>query len=82
MKFNLFPLRYFLAGAALCLNRRQQAAIDYLLEENRLLREKLGDRRISFSESERRRRGIRAKAAGRKLPGALNTMVTPDTLPR
>ena len=48
------------------LGRRQQAAIDYLREENRVLREKLGPRRIRFTEAQRRRLGEAGKQLGRK----------------
>ena len=39
-----FPLQYVIAAFALWLNRQQQEVIDYLKKENRLLKEKLGDR--------------------------------------
>jgi hypothetical protein len=55
MNGALFPLQYLLATAALWLNRQQQQVIDYLSEENRLLEEKLGDRKLHFSDAERRR---------------------------
>jgi hypothetical protein len=47
-------------------NRRQQAAIDYLREENRILREQLGGRRLHLTDDQRRRRAAKAKALGRK----------------
>jgi hypothetical protein len=48
-----FPLTYLLATAALWLSRQQQYVIDYLKEENRLLKAKLGDRKLHFSDAER-----------------------------
>jgi putative transposase len=78
----LFPLQYVIAAIALWLNRQQQEVIDYLKEENRLLKEKLGDRKLHFTDAERRRLAIRAKALGRKLLSQLDTLVTPDTLLR
>ena len=78
----LFPLQYLIATLALWLNRQQQEVIDYLKEENRLLKAKLGDRKIQFTDAERRRLGIRAKAIGRKLLGKLETLVTSDILLR
>jgi putative transposase len=51
----LFPLQYVIAAIALWLNRQQQEVIDYLKEENRLLKEKLGDRKLHFTDAERRR---------------------------
>ena len=46
----LFHLQYLLAAAALWLNRLQQLVIDYLMDENRLLNAKLGDRKFQFTE--------------------------------
>ena len=82
MVATLFPLQYLVATLALWLNRQQQEVIDYLKEENRLLKAKLGDRKIQFTDVERRRLAIRAKAIGRQLFGKLETLVTPDTLLR
>ncbi len=61
------------------LNRQQQEVIDYLKEENRMLKAKLGGRKMRFTDAERRRLAIRAKAIGRKLLSQLETLVTPDT---
>ncbi len=77
-----FPLQYIVAALALWLGRQQQAAIDYLKEENRLLKEKLGNRKLHLTDAERRRLATRAKALGRKLLSQLDTLVTPDTLLR
>jgi transposase InsO family protein len=71
-----------IAALALWLDRQQQAAIDYLKEENRLLKEKLGSRKLRFTDAERRRLAVRGKALGRKLLAELDTLVTPDTLLR
>ena len=38
MVASLFPLQYLIATLALWLNRQQQEIIDYLKEENRLLK--------------------------------------------
>ena len=82
MVASLFPLQYLIATLALWLNRHQQEVIDYLKEENRMLTAKLGGRKLQFSDAERRRLAIRAKAVGRKLLSQLDTLVTPDTLLR
>jgi transposase InsO family protein len=62
------------------LNRQQQTVIDYLIEENRVLKEQLGDRRLHFTDRQRRRLAVKAKAVGRKDLNQLDTLVTPDTL--
>ena len=63
-------------------NRHQLDVIDYLQEENRVLKERLDGRRIRFTDSERRRLARKAYAMGRKVLGELETLVTPDTLLR
>jgi len=61
-------------------NRRQQDVIEYLQEENRLLREQMGGRRLRFTDRQRRRLAAKAKAIGRKRLFEISTLVTPDTL--
>src|SRR4051812_10764006 len=62
------------------MNQRQQNVIEYLREENRVLREQLGQRRLRFTDDQRRRLAVRAKGLGRKLLAQVATLVTPDTL--
>ena len=64
------------------LTRKQQDAIEYLKEENRVLREQLGGRRIRFSNDQRRRLAAKAKALGREGLKEIAGLVTPDTLLR
>ncbi|MCP4570448.1 MAG: helix-turn-helix domain-containing protein, partial [FCB group bacterium] len=75
-------LQFLILTVSGWLNRRQQYAIDYLKEENRVLREKLGPKRIRFTDKERRRLAIKAKVLGRKALGEIACIVTPDTLLR
>ncbi len=82
MVASLFPLQYLIVTLALWLNRQQQEVIDYLKEENRLLKAKLGGRTIQFTDPERRRLAVRAKVIGGKVLQQLETLVTPDTLLR
>src|SRR5579859_1804047 len=63
-------------------NRHQLDVIEYLQEENRVLKEHLGGRRIRFTDTERRRLARRAHALGRRVLNELRTLVTPDTLLR
>jgi hypothetical protein len=46
----------------------QQAIIDYLLEENRVLRAARGPRRLCFTEHQRRRSAVKGKVPGRAPP--------------
>jgi hypothetical protein len=75
-------LQVLLMLAADWLQRQQAATIEYLRAENRVLRERLGRRRIVFTDVERRRLAEKARAVGRKVLHELGTIVTPDTLLR
>ena len=57
-------------------SRRQLAAIEYLREENRVLREQLGGKRIRLTDAQRRRLAIKGKALGRARLRELATIVT------
>jgi hypothetical protein len=63
-------------------NRHQLDVIEYLQEENRVLKERLGGRRLRFSNAERCRLARKAQMLGRKVLNELETLVTPDTLLR
>jgi hypothetical protein len=56
--------------------------IEYLQEENRVLKERMGGRRLRFTDAERRRLARKAQALGRKVLNEIETLVTPDTLLR
>jgi hypothetical protein len=56
-------------------NRHQLDVIEYL-------KERLGGRRIRFTDAERCRLARKAHALGRKALNELETLVTPDTLLR
>jgi hypothetical protein len=53
--------------------------IEYLQEENRVLKERLGGGRLRFTDVERRRLARKARALGRKALNELDTLVTADT---
>src|SRR5260370_17960154 len=76
------PLEFLLLLFAGWVNRRQLAIIDYLKEENRVLREQLQGRRLHFTDDQRRRLAVRGKALGRQLLRDLSSLVTPDTILR
>src|SRR6202022_4429511 len=76
------PLQLLLAIFAGWVNRRQLDVIEYLQEENRVLKERLDGRRIRFTDAERCRLARKAQALGRKVLNELETLVTPDTLLR
>ena len=62
------------------MNQQQQLAIDYLREENRVLKEQLGYRRLRLNDDQRRRLAARAKRLGRRVLAEVASIVTPETL--
>ncbi len=76
----LRPWQVVLIALAGWINRQQLDVIEYLREENRVLREQLKGKRIRFTDDQRRRLAAKAKKLGRKMLGELDTIVTPDTL--
>ena len=76
----LDPFRFVLIAAAGWMNQHQLQIIDYLREENRVLREQPGGRRVRLNDDQRRRLAARAKGLGRKLLTEVATIVTPETL--
>jgi hypothetical protein len=48
------------------LEHRQQKALAYLIEENRILRARLHGRRLRLSDDERRRLAVRGQQLGRR----------------
>ena len=76
----LDPFRFVLIAVAGRMNQRQLQVIDYLREENRVLREQLGGRRFRLSDDPRRRLAAKAEGLGRQLLAEVATIVTPETL--
>jgi hypothetical protein len=74
------PFHLLVIALAGWLNRQQQAVIDYLIEENRVLKEQLEGQRLRFTDEQRIRLAVKAKMLGRRALGELETLVTPDTL--
>jgi putative transposase len=75
-------LQFFLVAVAGWMNRHQQAVIEYLQEENRVLLAQLGRKARRFTDSQRTRLARKAKLVGRHRLGQFATLVTPDTLLR
>jgi hypothetical protein len=82
VKHVLKPWQLFLMILAGWINRHQQDVIEYLEAENRVLKEKLGKKRILLSDDQRRRLAVKGKVLGRKALQEIATMVTPDTILR
>jgi hypothetical protein len=76
----LDPFRFVLIAVAGWMNQHQLQIIDHLREENRVLREQLGGRRVRFNDDQCRRIAAKAQGLGRRLLAEVVTIVTPETL--
>ena len=63
-------------------SRRQLEVIAHLREENRVLKEHLGGRRLPFTDPQRRRLAATGHGLGRRALADVATLVTPDTILR
>jgi putative transposase len=80
MSSVLDPFQFVVITIAEWMNQHQQQVVEYLLEENRVLREQIGSRRMRFNDDQRRRLAVKAKTLGRKLLARVAKIVTPETL--
>lgn len=80
MSYVLQPFHLLVITLAGWLNRHQQAVIEYLIEENRVLKDQLEGRRLRFTDEQRIRLAAKAKELGLQLLKEIDTIVTPDTL--
>jgi hypothetical protein len=81
-RVNGVVLHFFVYALAGWIRRGQQCVIAYLVEENRVLREQIGEQRVRLTDDQRRRLAVRAKALGRAALHGVAGIVTPDTLLR
>ncbi len=79
---NLFPLQLLLATFSGLANRHQVQITEYLVEENRVLKEQLDGKRLRLTDDQRRRLAAKGQALGRHLLTRVATIVTPDTIMR
>jgi len=82
MAIVLHPWQIFVAAMAGWISRQQDAVIEYLREENRVLKQQLGRRRLRLTDDQRRRLAVRGKAIGRRALAEVASLVTPDTILR
>jgi putative transposase len=78
----IHPYHLVLSALAHWTNREQAAIIDYLREENRVIRDRPEPKRLRFTDAERRRLAARAKLVCRSVLREIGSFVTPDTLLR
>ena len=62
------------------INRHQQEMIEYLKEENKILRDNLGKKRLLLNDDQRRRLAVLAHKLGRKSLAEICQSFSPDTL--
>jgi transposase InsO family protein len=82
MTADLYPLQVLLVTLAGWINRHQQHVIEYLVEENRVLKGQLKGRRLRLTDDQRRRLAAKGRRLGRRLLRQVATIVTPDTILR
>ena len=80
MRPRLNPFSFLVISLAGWLNQSQHQIIEYLIEENCVLREQIGRRRLRFTDNQRRRLAAKAIRLGRKVLAQIATIVTPETL--
>jgi len=78
----LQPWQILVATFAGWISCHQDAVIEYLQEENRVLKQQLGRRRLRLTDNQRRRLAVRGKAIGRRALTEVASLVTPDTILR
>jgi len=74
------PWHFLVVAVSGWMDRQQQDAIEYLRTENRVLREKLGHKRILLSDAQRRCLAGAAAKLGRDLLRQFGTLFSPETL--
>jgi transposase InsO family protein len=82
MTADFYPLQVLLVTLAGWVNRHQQHVIEYLVEENRVLKEQLKGRRLRLTDDQRRRLAAKGRRLGRRVLRQVATIVTPDTILR
>ncbi len=75
-------LQFLVLTMAGWLNRQQEDLIDYLREENRVLREQLGGQPLHLTDAQRRRLAVRGRRLGRQALTQVAGIVTPETILR
>src|SRR5688572_14264525 len=64
------------------LEREQRDVIEFLRQENRVLKAQLHGRRLRLNDDERRRLAAVGHRLGRRILAEIATIVTPDTILR
>jgi hypothetical protein len=73
MTADLYPLQVLLVTLAGWVNRHQQHVIEYLVEENRVLKEQMKGRRLRLTDDQRRRLAAKGRRVGRRVSFAITS---------
>jgi putative transposase len=76
------PLQLLVASLIGRFQRGQHEIIEYLREENRVLKAQLHSKRVRLTNDERRRLAVFGARLGRRILAEVATIVTPDTILR
>ena len=82
MTADYYPRQVLLLAFSGWVNREQQRTIEYLVEENRVLKEQFKGRKLRLTDDQRRRLAAKGQQLGRRLLNRVATIVTPDTIMR
>ena len=78
----MLPLHLIPAGLFGWLEREPRDVIEFLREENRVLKAQLHGRRLRVDDHQRRRLAVIGQRLGRRILADIATIVTPDTILR
>jgi hypothetical protein len=74
--------QFLAAWVGVWVARHQTDQIEYLRTVNRALMERVGKKRLRFTDAERRKLAVLGKKLGRKALAEVATIATPDTILR
>jgi hypothetical protein len=74
------PFRLLVVSITGWLGQKQRDALDYLREENEVLREPLRAKRLRLNDDQRQRLAAKATMLGRPLRREVATIVPPEAL--
>jgi hypothetical protein len=80
MTADVSRLQVRLVTLAGWVNRHQQRVIEYLIEENCVLKGQLKGRRLRLTDDQRRRLAAKGRRLDRRVLRQVATIVTPDTI--
>jgi hypothetical protein len=78
----VFPFHLLLVALLGWVEREQCSVIDFLREENRVLKAQLRGHRIRLTDDQRRRLAVLGHQIGRRALRHIATLATPDTILR